>query len=57
MTMLASTNPGVSVQDYQSTLKRLVEENLVNIDRINDAVFRILTVKAAFGLINLPQPT
>ncbi len=51
MMMLASTHPDVTIEYYQSTLKQQVEENLVNIDRIDDAVFRILTVKAGFGLI------
>ena len=36
---------------YQSTLKGLVESGAVSMDRINDAVTRILAVKKAMGLI------
>ena len=51
MMMLASTNSAVAIDYYQKPLKGLVESGAVSMDRINDAVTRILAVKKAMGLI------
>ena len=51
MAMLASTNFWLDIDYYQNNLKTQVEQGAVSMDRIDDAVKRILAVKMAMGLV------
>ncbi len=51
MAMLASTHWDITIDYFQSTMKNLIETNAIDMDRVDDAVTRILAVKKALGLI------
>lgn len=52
MMMLAETNPGLPPSLYQQLLKEAVEEGEVSMERIDEAVKRILGVKFQMGLVS-----
>lgn len=51
MVMLASTDWDLNIEWFQTTMKKLVDLGEIDMDRIDNAVMRILGVKAAYGLI------
>ena len=56
MGMLASTNWWLNIPWFRDTIKNAVSDDEISIDRINDAVTRILGVKMAMGLIKKKNP-
>ena len=56
MGMLASTNWWLNPSWFRDTIKNAVNDDEISIDRINDAVTRILGVKMAMGLIKKKNP-
>lgn len=57
MGMLASTNWWLNIPWFRDTIKNAVSDDEISIDRINDAVTRILGVKMAMGLIKKKDPS
>ena len=51
MAMLANTNAYVTPEFYQNTVKQAVADGVITMDRIDEAVTRILGVKCIMGLI------
>ena len=56
MGMLASTNWWLNIPWFRDTIKNAVSDDEISIDRIDDAVTRILGVKMAMGLIKKKDP-
>jgi len=52
MAMLAITNPNITPEVYQMMVRTAVTDGGISIDRINEAVTRILGVKCIMGLID-----
>ena len=52
MFYLAETHPNISIDDFLDTVTREIQDGGITVDRINDAVTRILGVKCIMGLID-----
>lgn len=55
MVMLASTDWNLNIEWFQDAMLKLVEDKMIDMDRIDNAVMRILAVKTAYGLIHKGQ--
>lgn len=44
-----------NVEGYQGLLKQLINENRIPVSRLDDAVKRILAVKLAMRLVDVPK--
>lgn len=51
MVMLAVTNWDIDIKWFQDTMRTLIANKEIDMDRIDNAVMRILAVKLAYGLV------